>query len=103
MTKASPPPGGGRREQIIRYGLELQQRYRLTADDAGALARTNTPEVRAKVAAKLGHQFGELAAGAQADLADAVLRLLVRDVAREVRTALASAIAASTALPHDVA
>ena len=61
MTRTSPPPPGGRRrEQIMRMGLELQQRYRLTADDARALAQTNTPEVRAKVAAKLGYQFGEL-------------------------------------------
>lgn len=99
--------GGRRREALLRHHEERARAQRLTADDVDALRRDASPEGRAQMAAKFGAQFNELAgAGAsvtERGLAHAVLDLLVRDVAREVRQSLAQAVAASPNLPEAAA
>ena len=67
------------------------------------LQRDRSPQARAQVAAKFGRQFDELCSGADQAVAYAVLGLLVRDIALEVRQALSNTVAGSTRLPPDVA
>ncbi len=76
---------------------------RLGREDVAALARDRSPTTRSRIARKFGRQYDELARGGSAELARAVLELLVADVAREVRAALAESIADSPALPPAVA
>lgn len=75
----------------------------LTAADVESLRRDRSPEARTKLAAKLGRQFDALATGSAQGLAAAVLHLLVHDLAKEVRQALALAVGASPNLPPAVA
>ncbi len=75
---------------------------RLSRTDVEVLARDRSPATRARIARKFGHQYDQLAEGC-GDLARGVLELLVADVAREVRAALAEAVADSNRLPPAVA
>lgn len=104
-VEPSPELGGGgrRREQLLRHHEEKARAERLTAADVDALQRDRSTEARASVAAKFGRQFDDLAGSSQQGLALAVLELLVRDVAKEVRQTLAQAVAASANLPPETA
>ena len=96
--------GGRRREALLRHNAEMQRQQRLGAEDVETLRRDRSPQARAQVAAKFGRQFDELCGGdGGRALADAVLQLLVRDLAAEVRQALASAVADSVHLPPQTA
>jgi uncharacterized protein (DUF2336 family) len=76
---------------------------RLCAADVERIRAEPTVAARAELAAKFGRQYDELAAGGTALLAKAVLELLVRDVAKVVREALAGEVAASPHLPPEIA
>lgn len=104
MTALAPGAAGGRRRAaLLRLGTAARE-ARITAEDLARLEQERAPNARAELAAKFGRLFDELCrGGAQRALADAVLRLLARDLAKEVRQALAEAVAESDALPHDVA
>jgi uncharacterized protein (DUF2336 family) len=95
--------GGRRREALLRHHADKERDQRLGAADVSALQRDRSPQARAQVAAKFGRQFDEICANNGQAVADAVLQLLVRDLAVEVRHALASTVAASAQLPLDVA
>ena len=95
--------GGRRREALMRHHADREREQRLGAADVAILQRDRSPQARAQVAAKFGRQFDELCAGNDRAVADAVLELLVRDLAVEVRQALATTVAASALLPADVA
>lgn len=105
--KPEPEPviqgGGRRREALIRHHADQARASRLSAADVEALQRDRSVESRAAVATKLGRQLDELSGSPQGELAHAVLKLLVRDVAKEVRRALAEAVATSHTLPAPVA
>jgi uncharacterized protein (DUF2336 family) len=88
---------------MMRQQSDLASAQRLTAADVAVLQGDRSPENRALVAAKFGRQFDDLAVSPQRDLAMAVLQLLVRDVAKEVRLTLAEAVAACPGLPHSTA
>jgi uncharacterized protein (DUF2336 family) len=98
-----PVAQGRRREALLRHHAEREREQRLSADDVAVLQRDRSPQARAQVAAKFGRQFDELCAAADQAVATAVLELLVRDVAVEVRQALASTVAGSARLPPQVA
>ena len=102
-SSAAVMTGGRRREALLRPHAEKLREQKLGPADVETLQRDRSPAARAKVAAKFGRQFDELCAGNGRPLADAVLELLVRDLAVEVRQALALAVAASAALPPKVA
>ncbi len=87
----------------MRQAEEFARQQQLTASDVAALKTDPSPANRAAVAAKLGAQYGELAAGENAGLARAVLMLLVRDVEKEVRRALAETVAGCSELPREAA
>lgn len=72
---------------------------RLSAEDVERLARDNSPVERARIAAKVGASLGSLAQPGERAVVESVLRLLVEDVAAEVRKALAEAVAASEDVP----
>ncbi len=95
--------GGRRREALLRHHVDKERDQRLGPADVATLQRDRSPEARAQVAAKFGRQFDEICSGNGRALADAVLELLVRDLAMEVRQALASTVAASAQLPVDIA
>jgi uncharacterized protein (DUF2336 family) len=65
--------------------------------------RTGTAQARAHLATKFGRQYDELVGGGTRLLANAVLELLVRDVEKAVRQALAEEVAASPNLPCEIA
>jgi uncharacterized protein (DUF2336 family) len=100
---AAVAAGGRRREALLRQNADMQRQQRLGADDVETLRRDRSPQARAQVAAKFGRQFDELCGGGERALADAVLHLLVRDLAAEVCQALASAVAGSAHLPPQAA
>src|SRR5690349_16222905 len=87
-----PPPTGRRREALLRGDAGPRNAPGLTPEDVRALQQDRSPDNRAVVAAKLGRQLDELSQGSGRDLAHAVLELLVRDMAKEVRQALAEAV-----------
>ena len=95
--------GGRRREALLRHHADREREQRLGAADVVTLQRDRSPQARAQVAAKFGRQFDELCGGSDRAVADAVLELLVRDLAVEVRQALASTVAASALLPVHIA
>lgn len=99
---AAEPVVSRRREALLRQG-EAARQERLTAEDVARLQGESSGEARQALAAKFGRLFDELCHGPQRELSDAVLRLLARDLAKEVRQALAEAVADSAGLPHDVA
>lgn len=92
-----------RGRRLERLAVRLQAELRLRREDVERLARERSAAARADVARRLGASFDELADGPAADLAESVLRLLVADVAREVRAGLAEGVADSVRLPKDVA
>lgn len=94
---------GRRRAALLQAGEAAAEEGRLGLADVRRLARDRSPAARAEVARKFGAQFDELAVGATSELAKGVLLLLVRDVAREVRKALAESVAHSHQLPAEVA
>ena len=95
--------GGRRREALLRHHADREREQRLGAADVVTLQRDRSPKARAQVAAKFGRQFDELCGGGDRVVADAVLELLVRDLAVEVRQALANTVAASALLPTHIA
>ena len=95
--------GGRRREALLRHHADREREQRLGAADVVTLQRDRSPQARAQVAAKFGRQFDELCGGGDRVVADAVLELLVRDLAVEVRQALANTVAASALLPTHIA
>ena len=95
--------GGRRREALLRSQADRERGQRLGAADVEVLRRDCSPQARAQVAAKFGRQFDELCGSSDQAVAHAVLRLLVRDLAVEVRQALSSTVAGSSLLPIEVA
>jgi uncharacterized protein (DUF2336 family) len=100
---AAAAVGGRRREALLRPQAEREREQRLGAADVDVLQRDRSRQARAQVAAKFGRQFDELCGASDQDVAHAVLELLVRDLAVEVRQALANTVAASAKLPSHVA
>jgi uncharacterized protein (DUF2336 family) len=100
------PPGrvaGRRRAQLIESGARAASVQALSLADVHALKDDPSPASRAALAAKFGRQYDHLVEGDTRPLAEAVLELLVRDHEKQVRQALAEAVAASANLPHSVA
>lgn len=95
--------GGRRREALLRSQADREREQRLGPADVDVLRRDCSPQARAQVAAKFGRQFDALCGSADQAVAHAVLALLVRDLALEVRQALSSTVAGSAALPAEVA
>lgn len=95
-------PVSRRREALLREGAR-QQAARLAAEELARLERDRSPDSRASLAARFGQLFDQACGGRERELADAVLRLLARDLAKEVRQALANAMASHADLPHEVA
>ena len=93
---ATAVAGGRRREALLRHHADQEREQRLSAADVDVLQRDRSPQARAQVAAKFGRQFDELCGASDQAVATAVLELLVRDLAVEVRQALASTVATST-------
>jgi uncharacterized protein (DUF2336 family) len=94
---------GQRRQAMMQRGGQAPPRAGLSMDDVRVLQDDRSPEARAVVARKFGEQFDELSSGGHAELAQAVLGLLVRDVARGVREVLAETVAQSPNMPRAVA
>lgn len=98
------PGSGRRREALLRQAAPAPAPTgRLCRADVAALRADPSAGQRARIAAKIGAQVGELRRQANAALVEAVLELLVRDVAKEVRRALAQQIADSQEVPAWVA
>jgi uncharacterized protein (DUF2336 family) len=94
--------GGQRRQALLQRGGYAARRPGLGMDDVRTLQQDRSPEARAVVARKFGEQFDELSEE-HSELAQAVLGLLVRDVAKGVREVLAETVAHSASLPPSVA
>lgn len=76
----------------------------LTKADVAGLLDAPTEEARAKIAQTVGTQVGSGAlTGQERMLANEILRLMVRDAADRVRSAVAATIAKSADIPGDVA
>ncbi len=103
MVTSETRPRSRRMAQLLEQAQAMSGESRLSRRDVAELAQNRTPAVRARIARKFGSQFDELAEGGTARLARAVLDLLVRDVAVEVRRALAETIAPSRKLPPEAA
>jgi uncharacterized protein (DUF2336 family) len=103
MSVAATAVGGRRREALLRSHADREREQRLGPADVDVLRRDRSPQARAQVAVKFGRQFDELCGSADQAVAHAVLGLLVRDLAVEVRQALATTVAGSAALPAEVA
>ncbi|HYZ27395.1 MAG TPA: DUF2336 domain-containing protein [Geminicoccaceae bacterium] len=102
LSGAQPGPVAGRRRaQLVANGAKAEQR--LSRTDVQALQVDPSPASRGALATKFGRQYDQLIEGRTRALADAVLELLVRDAAPQVRQALAQAVAASPGLPQAVA
>ena len=97
------PAAGRRRAQLIESGARAANPHALSLADVQALQDDPSPASRAALAAKFGRQYDHLVEGDTRPLAEAVLELLVRDVEKKVRQALAEAAAASSNLPHGIA
>ena len=103
MTATPTATGGGRRREALLQQGAAARAARIEAEDLARLERERSADSRAAIAQKFGRLFDELCHGAQRELADAVLRLLARDLAKEVRAALTEAVADSPNVPHEVA
>ena len=105
LSGAYPPSprAGRRRAQLIENGAKAASVQALSLADVRALEGDPSPASRAALAAKFGRQYDHLVEGDTRSLAEAVLELLVRDLEKNVRQALAEAVAASANLPHGVA
>ena len=97
------PRAGRRRAQLIENGARATNVQALSLADVRALEGDPSPASRAALAAKFGRQYDHLVEGDTRSLAQAVLELLVRDLEKNVRQALAEAVATSANLPHSVA
>ncbi len=76
----------------------------LTPGDVQRLLNDSSPETRAEMAAKVAGQFG--AAGLTAServLAEDIVRIMAKDVAVRVRSALSQSLKTNPHIPHDVA
>ena len=75
----------------------------LTQSDITELLTAPTPDKRAQIARKVGRQIdaGGLS-GQERLLANDILRLMVRDAAEMVRTAVAESLCAASEVPADV-
>ena len=99
---------GRRRAQLLRSGAQpvhgagAAAAPPLSIADVHALRRNRSTPARAALAAKFGRQYDSLIEGETRSLAESILRLLTRDLAKSVRQALAEAVAASPNLPHGV-
>ena len=100
---ATAAVGGRRREALSRHHADKAREQRLSAADVDVLQRDRSPQARAQVAAKFGRQFDELCGAGEQAVAYAVLELLVRDLAVEVRQALASTVARAPSCRRPVA
>ena len=85
---------------IASAGRALNQRHSLSPADVTALAADPSIESRVEVARKFGAQLDGLQFGHQQHRPRAVLDLLVRDVAKRVREALAETVAHCLHLPR---
>lgn len=104
MTAAAA--GGSRRRAAMleQGGAPTSEPARLSLADVEQLQGDADANARAAVARKLGHHFDELAGGdGTGALANAILKLLVKDVETGVRAALSAAIASSSQIPQSVA
>jgi uncharacterized protein (DUF2336 family) len=97
------PAVGRRRAQLVESGARAASAQALSLADVRALEEDPSPASRAALAAKFGRQYDRLLEGDTRPLAEAVLELLVRDLDKTVRQALAEAVAASPNLPHAIA
>lgn len=102
-AQASTAVAGGQRRQALMQRGQSPSRPGLGMEDVRILQQDRSPEQRAMVARKFGEQFDDLSGGEHAALAEAVLGLLVRDVARGVREVLAETVAHSPNLPRSIA
>lgn len=102
-VQASTGAAGGQRRQALMQRGQSPSRPGLGMEDVRILQQDRSPEQRALVARKFGEQFDDLSGGEHAALAQAVLGLLVRDVARGVREVLAETVAHSPNLPRSIA
>jgi uncharacterized protein (DUF2336 family) len=105
LSGAYPPSpvAGRRRARLIESGAKAASVQALSLADVHALKDDPSPASRAALAAKFGRHYDHLVEGDTRPLAEAVLELLVRDLEKNVRQALAEAVAASGNLPHSVA
>jgi uncharacterized protein (DUF2336 family) len=105
-----PEAAGRRRAQLLRGGAAsaagvaqaATHAQRLSIADVHELRKNSSADARAMLAAKFGRQYDSLIEGETRSLADSVLELLVRDLEKTVRQALAETVAASPNLPHGV-
>ena len=83
----------------------MQQRERLHLSEADVLRlmQDKSPQSRADVAAKVAGDVDGTLTDQERALADDILRLLARDVAVMVRSALSESLKSSVNLPHDIA
>ena len=75
----------------------------LSMQDVAQLQSDRSAESRALIARKFGASYDQLATGGHADLCQAILELLVRDVEKQVRQTLAEMVAHSPNLPVAIA
>ncbi len=76
----------------------------LTKEDVARLLADPSPEARAQVASKIGQQLSTSGFGAtELKLAQDIVRHMAKDLAVQVRAALASSVKQAKELPHDVA
>ncbi|MCS6878236.1 MAG: DUF2336 domain-containing protein [Geminicoccaceae bacterium] len=85
--------GGRRREALLARAPAPVTEEPLGAADVARLAAHRSPEERARIARKLGRGLQSFTEPRERALVEAVLALLVKDVAVEVRKALAEAVA----------
>ena len=111
QAASDPSALGRRRAQLLQGGAQPVQGGAASAAPAQALSLADVQELRgnpstgarATLAAKFGRQYDSLIESETKSLAESVLLLLVRDLEKSVRQALAETVAASPHLPHDVA
>ena len=82
----------------------MKKLHQLTAEDVRRLKADRTARTREWTAAKVAEQFsdGELS-DSEREIAEAIFRFLVRDVAVKVREALCQHLKECRKVPHDVA
>ena len=105
QAQTLPAPAGGsrRRQAMMQQGARAAQANALQLADVEALKRDPSTEGRALIARKLGQSFDSLAVDRTRNLANGLLSLLVNDIEKEVRKALAETVSTSENLPVPVA
>lgn len=88
---AAASPGGGALTTV------------LSMQDVAQLKNDRSAQSRALIARKFGASYDQLATGGHADLCQAILELLVKDVEKQVRQTLAEMVAHSPNLPVAIA